>query len=439
MPHERLQPSEPIYNTGFGQLTFEAFYQQTHRIAGFTLRETLGMTNSDDIDDCLQAGYFNLWRRLNDDPDLFADKPKRYAVQAVVMASKAQRYAHLRHNRKLIYDAEPTQYPELPDLNPSQIDTWLDIAAALAHVTDQIDDNPPMLIALYTVITQSRVGETAQLYSMNAKTMYKHRRQVKAQLAEALPGYRPSDVPEPKIGLPKEPVVKPLLSTIYQDRTAHRFDQADRDLLTQSRRSQRIREQIRPYRTSYPTGWAGGRSLEQLIADPQVKRGAYAKLNQLGVAYYDQDDVFQQGIIRLWQKLAEEPDLLVDKGPIWTGIYIAFSGNPKSFLRRQQKQRRFTDPDFDWNTADEHLPLAGQNGHHAEWSRVIDDEIDLALKMEMLAQRYQDDLRRLLALYALTTSVYAKDVAPVAGLHPKNFAATVGNDVRRDLREVLGS
>jgi hypothetical protein len=107
-------PTDPdipaaVYDTGAGRMTFAQLYQRTRRIAGNTLRHQLGMSNPEDIDDCLQAAYFKLWQRLQDQPDLLAGKPVRYIVQAVVFRCKAQRYAHLRHYRKMVYDADPAQ------------------------------------------------------------------------------------------------------------------------------------------------------------------------------------------------------------------------------------------------------------------------------------------------------------------------------------------
>ena len=86
--------------SGIGQMSFAELYSSTQRIAGSILRERLGMSNPDDIDDCLQSGYLKVWQKLQQDPDWLADKPKGYIVQAVVLRSKAQRYSHQRHYRK---------------------------------------------------------------------------------------------------------------------------------------------------------------------------------------------------------------------------------------------------------------------------------------------------------------------------------------------------
>lgn len=50
------------------------------------------MVNPEDIDDCMQSRYLKVWKQLQKQPDLFAEKPKKYVVQAIVMRSKAQRY-----------------------------------------------------------------------------------------------------------------------------------------------------------------------------------------------------------------------------------------------------------------------------------------------------------------------------------------------------------
>lgn len=85
--------------------------------------------------------------------------------------------------------------------------------------------------------------------------------------------------------------------------------------------------------------------------------------------------------------------------------------------------------------ADKHLQL--DQSEDGRWRERIDAEIDLSIMMGRLAAQYEDDFRSLLALYALTTSVRIADLSGLLGLHPKNFAATVGNRVRDDLERLV--
>jgi len=136
----------------------------------------------------------------------------------------------------------------------------------------------------------------------------------------------------------------------------------------------------------------------------------------------------------LWERLSKHPDLLADKGPVWAGIYIAYSGNPKGFHRHYQKRKRFSDPDFDWDKADEHLQIGIPLNRPLEWTQAVDERLDIARFMNLMATYYAHDTRKLLALYALTTAVRTKDVASVIGIHEKNYAVAIGNRVKQEVQ-----
>lgn len=178
------------YPTGMGTLTFEELYQRTSRITGYMMREQLGMSNPDDIDDCVQAGYFKVWQLLQKQPDLFADKPKRYIVQAVVFRSKVQRFSHQRHYRKIVWDASAETNKRVgPTVR--QIDTWIDLESALKTVGEYVAglDNPIYLLALYTLITQVRTRDVSRLFGCGVSTLNKAKRRVRLTLAGELPDY----------------------------------------------------------------------------------------------------------------------------------------------------------------------------------------------------------------------------------------------------------
>jgi DNA-directed RNA polymerase specialized sigma24 family protein len=174
---------------------------------GYLMREAHGMTNPEDIDDCMQAGYFKVWQQLQQNPDYFAAKPKRYIVQAIVFRSKAQRYSHLRHYHKLVYDADATTQRSAALMTTDQVDTWIDLEQALGRVARQIEDTPALLLGLYCLITQVTVQDVADTFGMGYSTLMKKRNLVRADLAAALPGYGP----KPQNG--ESEVVSPTLST----------------------------------------------------------------------------------------------------------------------------------------------------------------------------------------------------------------------------------
>lgn len=190
-PQGYFQEAEPKYPTGFGILTFQELYASTDRIVGYTLREKLGMTNPEDVDDCMQAGYLKVWQQLQKNPLLLADKPKKYVVQAVVLRSKAQRYAHLRHQRKIVYDADASTLRNGFHPSTQQIDTWIDLQQALAHVGEQVAalDTPLFILALYTLLTDVKKQDVATLFGCGVSTLTRARKQIRCVLARELAGY----------------------------------------------------------------------------------------------------------------------------------------------------------------------------------------------------------------------------------------------------------
>lgn len=185
------QESSRQYPTPFGYLTFDDLYMASCRIVGSTLRDAFHISDPDDVDDCMQVGYFNVWKDLQTTPNLFIDKPKSYVIQAIVLRSKAQRYAHFRHNRKLVYGVEVQQYATENSISTDRLDVWMDIAYAVQQVAEYslTPDNTLYLYALYTLITQVKTQDVARSSGYGLSTITKAKRQVKATLAELLPNY----------------------------------------------------------------------------------------------------------------------------------------------------------------------------------------------------------------------------------------------------------
>ena len=444
-PDSQPEPP-PTYPTGMGKLSFDQLYQKTSRTVGYVMREVHGMTNPEDIDDCMQSGYLKVWEQLQKDPDHFADKPKRYIVQAVVFRSKAQRYSHLRHYHKIVYDADVEWQGGITLMSTNRVDTWIDLAGALEQVAYQVEDTPAHLLGLYCLITQVSVRDVATTFGMGYSTLMKKKYQVRADLAAALEGYGP----QPAHGKPT-----PMVTTTPPERSsglvttrlleaAH--DPADRVIyqapprLTATNGQHKRAEDHEPFPDRYPTHWGGDMTLEQIITDPVVRRAALAKTGQLGLGAEDQADCVQQGCIRLWQKLRDEPNLLFDKGPVWAGIFMAYSGNPKQFHRHNQRQQTLTRPAQNGQAtdADGQLDrLSGATSTHADWVRKVDESIDVDAFIHAMKQRYADDPRKQVALQAVTGAIPAKEAAQQLGINEKNYAAAIGNPVRREVQAHL--
>lgn len=444
---------EPRYLTGFGELTFEQLYAKTHRIVGHTLREKVGMENPEDIDDCMQAGYLNVWKFLQRQPDAFADKPKRYIVQAVVLRSKAQRYAHLRHNRKIIYDADASHQQHLTTPQPTDIDTWIDLSHAIQRVAEHVTalENPLYLLALYTLITEVKTLDVVRLFGDGLSTITRVKRRLRATLAQELPEY--GVFPELHVKPLKLPQVRSFaLHQLHKQLISpYLFD----DIPVDGRHLQPVDlehtsfpdspdtlfidpQEALPQEPTYHTKWRGACTLQQLLEDTHVRRVAYSKMRSLGNIDEDADDCFQIGATRLWKTLQTTPDLLAEQSAGWLGVWIAHSGSRREFWKHRVLKANFDDPEFDLETADERLELYPHRRRErwATFATQTDERIDFELFMNTLAQRYDGDPLKLFALYSLTTSVKMKDTLSVVGAH-KNQMIQARNGVRQDMQMLL--
>lgn len=214
----------PTYPTGMGDLTFEELYRRTSRITGYVMRDKLGMTNPDDIDDCMQAGYFKVWQLLQKQPTLFANKPKRYIVQAVVFRSKVQRFSHQRHYRKIVYDAQTEVTPDPGPVIIRRLDTWIDLEQALTVVGEHVAsfDSSLYLLALYALITQVTTQDVVQICSCGRSTLNKAKRRIRSTLAQELPGYGHSSDPSRALNISqtspsRRPAPKRIAPLLFDD------------------------------------------------------------------------------------------------------------------------------------------------------------------------------------------------------------------------------
>jgi hypothetical protein len=220
---------EPRYPTSMGDLTFGELVSKTQRIVGNTLRQA-GMDNPDDIDDALQSGYLKVYKQLRKTPDMFADKPKRYIVKNIYFRSKAQRYAHFRHYRKMVFDADPDWLMSDVGMKTHQSDFWIDMEEALAQVVAVIaasERSQLKLLILYCIITQAKPCEVAPLFESSSKTFTKHVREVRALLQAYLPNYRPCNPKLQQVRREAErilavPYTGNLVCDIYLNKPANR-------------------------------------------------------------------------------------------------------------------------------------------------------------------------------------------------------------------------
>lgn len=193
-----------------------------------------------------------------------------------------------------------------------------------------------------------------------------------------------------------------------------------------------------PSEPTYTTLWKGRVTLGELLLDTQVRKVAFAKMRSLGYVDEDAQDCFQLGTINLWKTLQKQPDLLVDKGAAWVGIWIAYSGSRRSLWKHKARCTSLDEVKHDWKMDDERTELyqRGRPERWASWATRVDQRIDFTLLMNALAQQYADDPIKLFALYSLTTSVKMKDILSVVNAD-KNQLIHARNQVKEDIRQRL--
>lgn len=425
---------EQVYDTGIGRVTFAELYAKTSRIVGASLRDMYQLTHPEDVDDCIQSGYFKVWQRLQKTPDLFKDKPKRYIVRAILFRSKAQRFSHNRHYRKIVWDAEPERPANrADDFNARRADTWIDLAQALATVVHQIGEDRVTLLGLYCLITQATTQDVAKVFGHGQWTLCKAKKRVAAMLAGQLPDYNPSG--RRAVLSSKQPTANPVtvssmnaplvMGSLFEGIERHLDEEKIRHNATGNTV---LRQMVADYEHApgvFPTGWGRALTLEEIVADRQILNIAHSKAMRLGLHDEDKDDCVQQGIIRLWQRLKTNPYLLADKNRMWTGVCIAYGGDTYKFRRHNQRYTPVGDNAF---------LLEGEG---ETWTESVDEQLDMAQFVQSVAARYADEPDKLLAFYALATSVKIRDVAPILGISANVFAMRIGHSVRAEVREML--
>jgi len=188
----------------------------------------------------------------------------------------------------------------------------------------------------------------------------------------------------------------------------------------------KIRESIEPFPHTprYPTGWGGELTFEEIAEclSPMMAN----KLKRFGNYGQDIPDSIQTGLMRLWMRLVEDPNLLADVG-IFGAMWRALAISKSTTLQKQNKKYLpFTDIEGELALdVDEYgipgysSPTAWQKSSErwAPWATKIDFRLDITEAIHAIAEEYADDIKGLVALYILTTSVDSK-----AALEAHNLA-----------------
>lgn len=179
-----------------------------------------------------------------------------------------------------------------------------------------------------------------------------------------------------------------------------------------------IRARIRPFPrvATYPTGWGGWRTFEQIYDDliPSFNRLLrYYRNHELDIP-----DLIAHAFMRLWMDISADTSMLatVDKGGALK--LLLNRTNPqlyRKFYRREMYLEdiatRSGDPDDFIIDGFDHSHIIG----HATYAEAIELRIDIEKAIVEMAEKYIDSLPHLAALYYITTEVGPDDAATIAG------------------------
>ena len=179
-----------------------------------------------------------------------------------------------------------------------------------------------------------------------------------------------------------------------------------------------IRSKVRPFPrvATYPTGWAGQRTFEQIYDDltPSFNRLLrYYRNHELDIP-----DLIAHAFMRLWMDISADTSMLaaVDKGGALK--LLLNRTNPqlyRKFYRREMYLEdiaiRSGDPDDFIIDGFDHSHIIG----HATYAEAIELRIDIEKVITEMAEKYMDSLPHLAALYYITTEVGPDDAAAIAG------------------------
>jgi hypothetical protein len=179
-----------------------------------------------------------------------------------------------------------------------------------------------------------------------------------------------------------------------------------------------IRAKIRPFPrvVTYPTGWAGQRTFEQIYDDliPSFNRLLrYYRNHELDIP-----DLIAHAFMRLWMDISADTSMLasVDKGGALK--LLLNRANPqlyRKFYRREMYLEdivtRSGDPDDFIIDGFDHSHIIG----HATYAEAIELRVDIEKVIVEMAEKYMDSLPHLAAFYYITTEVGPDDAAAIAG------------------------
>lgn len=196
---------------------------------------------------------------------------------------------------------------------------------------------------------------------------------------------------------------------------------------------QLVRSQITPFGGSPPdqktfqVGWTSApRTFEQITDElrPQIVKDLlyFKKMERYYIA-----DLLQQGWLRLWEALHQNRKFLEGLTCQKAADFVTNrtgSTTMRDYLNRYDSYHnisRWNDPDaglYEDNITEIVIGSSVKStgrGRHALFTRITDRLVDIEAAIRQVAEWCMDDIRKLAALYYLTTSVTQVDAGQIAG------------------------
>ena len=201
----------------------------------------------------------------------------------------------------------------------------------------------------------------------------------------------------------------------------------------------KIRQQIKPFQreVTYTTGWAGELSFEEIHKQLIPNMNRLLRYYRKPAAYIP--DILQEGFMRLWWDLCEEPTMLADANKGDALRMVLDRTRTPAFVRRAYRREVYLE-DLAIQSGDpDEFIIEGYEGRyfkdHSEFSRAIDIRVDFEFVIQHLVEKYKDSLPHLAALYYITTDVsvqawwQTRIVKPIAAPHEQFFVSPAGERV----------
>jgi hypothetical protein len=203
---EEVFPPECTFPTPVGTLSFPELHERTRKYAAYVLRITYQMEEQD-IDDGLQAGYLRLWQRLEEQPELLADKALAWMGKGIVYSALRAIRHEWQFRQKTRADGERALEVKLPpgksgftahSREARQTEIRIDLHRAIGEVAEHIlsqkrgKRRDHDLWALYGLTMQQvSANELSRLFGVREQSMQAAYKRVRCRLQQALPNYTP--------------------------------------------------------------------------------------------------------------------------------------------------------------------------------------------------------------------------------------------------------